>query len=99
LKSLIRFLLRSLASVLFRVRFSGNVEQFQAKKLLIIANHESYLDGLLLGLFLPVNPVFVVHTGVAGNFWFSLILKLVDYLAVDPTSPMAMKTIIKETQI
>jgi acyl-[acyl-carrier-protein]-phospholipid O-acyltransferase / long-chain-fatty-acid--[acyl-carrier-protein] ligase len=95
LKSLIRLILRSLASVLFRVRFSGNVEQFQAKKLLIIANHESYLDGLLLGLFLPVNPVFVVHTGVAGNFWFSLILKLVDYLAVDPTSPMAMKTIIK----
>lgn len=95
MKNLIRHILRATARLLFRIRFHGQASQFQADKLLIIANHESYLDGLLLGLFLPVNPVFVVHTTVAGNWGFRLILSLVDYLAVDPTSPMAMKTIIK----
>jgi len=34
-----------------------------------------------------------VHTGVARNRWFRLVLSLVDSLAVDPTSPMAMKTV------
>jgi len=68
---------------------------FKAERLLIIANHESFLDGLLLGLFLPVNPVFVVHTGTARLWYFRLILSLADYLVVDPTSPMAMKKVIK----
>jgi acyl-[acyl-carrier-protein]-phospholipid O-acyltransferase/long-chain-fatty-acid--[acyl-carrier-protein] ligase len=39
--------------------------------------------------------VFVVHTGIANNFWFRLLLSQVDYLAVDPTSPMAMKKVIR----
>ena len=95
LKTLIRTLLRLLAKMLFRVRLSGDPAAFQAGKLLIVANHESFLDGLLLGLFLPINPVFVVHTGVARSWYFRLILSLTDYLAVDPTSPMAMKKVIK----
>jgi acyl-[acyl-carrier-protein]-phospholipid O-acyltransferase/long-chain-fatty-acid--[acyl-carrier-protein] ligase len=60
-----------------------------------VANHESFLDGLLLGLFLPIDPVFVVHTTIAENFFFRLLLSQVDYLAVDPTSPMAMKKVIR----
>lgn len=94
-KSGLRVFLREVARLLFRVRVEGNLGQFHASRLLIIANHESFLDGLLLGLFLPVDPVFVVHTGVAQNPMFRLLLSLVDYLAVDPTSPMAMKKVIK----
>jgi len=95
LKDLIRRVLRLLALALFRVRLAGDAAAFRAERLLIVANHESFLDGLLLGLFLPVNPVFVVHTGVARSWYFRLILSLTDYLAVDPTSPMAMKKVIK----
>lgn len=89
IKSLLRFLFR----VLFRVRVEG--VPVTAERLLIIANHESFLDGVLLGLFLPMNPVFVVHTGVTRSRFFRLVLSLVDYLAVDPTSPMAMKKVVK----
>lgn len=64
-------------------------------RLLVIANHESFLDGLLLGLFLPLEPVFVVHSTVIKNPMFRLILALVDYLTVDPTSPMAMKKVVR----
>jgi acyl-[acyl-carrier-protein]-phospholipid O-acyltransferase/long-chain-fatty-acid--[acyl-carrier-protein] ligase len=46
-------------------------------------------------LFLPVNPVFVVHTTIARSWYFRLLLSQVDYLAVDPTSPMAMKQVIR----
>lgn len=94
MRTLIKAILRSLASVLFRVSVSGSLPKEQSR-LLIVANHESFLDGLLLGLFLPLDPVFVVHTGVVRNPAFRLLLALVDYLAVDPTSPMAMKKVIR----
>lgn len=91
----VRTMLRWVMRLLFRVSVVGDVRQFDANRLLIIANHESFLDGLLLGLFLPVAPVFVVHTWVAQNPIFRLLLGMVDYLAVDPTSPLAMKKVIK----
>lgn len=91
----IRLILRTLALLLFRVRVTGHDQAFTASRLLIVANHESLLDGLLLGLFLPVDPVFIVHTSVVRSRFFRLILSLVDYLAVDTANPMAMKRVIR----
>ena len=95
LRSLLRPLLRGLARLLFRVEVMARQADFNHPRLLVVANHESFLDGLLLGLFLPIDPVFVVHTGIANNVFFRLLLSQVDYLAVDPTSPMAMKKVIR----
>jgi len=95
MRKFLRPLLRGLARLLFRVEVQLRQADFSPPRLLIVANHESFLDGLLIGLFLPIDPVFVVHTGIANNFWFRLLLSQVDYLAVDPTSPMAMKKVIR----
>ena len=95
MKAVLKLLLRETFRILFRVAVEGNREAFRAERLLIVANHQSFLDGIFLGLFLPLEPVFVVHTGVANNFWFRQILRLTEYLAVDPSSPMAMKQIVR----
>jgi acyl-[acyl-carrier-protein]-phospholipid O-acyltransferase/long-chain-fatty-acid--[acyl-carrier-protein] ligase len=95
MRALIRSVLRLIAKILFRVRVLGDLSHFQADRLLIVANHESLIDGLLLGLFLPVDPVFVVHTGVVANPWFQLLLRGVDHLSMDPTNPMAMKQVVR----
>ncbi|MBF0191870.1 MAG: bifunctional acyl-ACP--phospholipid O-acyltransferase/long-chain-fatty-acid--ACP ligase [Magnetococcales bacterium] len=95
MRPLIRFVLRFLARLLFRVRVEGHTRSFDTHRLLIVANHESFLDGLLLGLFLPVDPVFIVHTSVVRSWYFRMILSQVDYLAVDTTRPIAMKQIIR----
>lgn len=92
---MIKTVLRGLMRWLFKVEVRGKLEELRAERLLIIANHQSFLDGLLLGLFLPYNAVFVVHTTVAKRLGFRIILSLVDYLAVDPSNPMAMKGVIK----
>jgi acyl-[acyl-carrier-protein]-phospholipid O-acyltransferase/long-chain-fatty-acid--[acyl-carrier-protein] ligase len=94
-KTLIRAVLRLFARLLFRVRLQGDASALKAERLLVVANHESFLDGLLLGLFLPIEPVFVVHTGVLKSWYFRAILSLVDHLAVDPLSPMAMKKVVR----
>ena len=61
---MIKPFLKSLFRLLFRVRVEGQGPATQGGKLLVIANHESFLDGLLLGLFLPFRATFVVHTTV-----------------------------------
>ncbi|MGH8478823.1 MAG: bifunctional acyl-ACP--phospholipid O-acyltransferase/long-chain-fatty-acid--ACP ligase [Gammaproteobacteria bacterium] len=91
---------RVLLRILFRVRVVGGLGPVRlgghgTERLLIIANHESFLDGVILALFLPADPVFVVHTYVAENRWFRLGLRLVDYLTLDPTSPLAMRHVVR----
>ncbi len=87
--------LRGLARLMFRVRVHGESGQFANDRTLIVANHESFLDGLLLGLFLPVTATFVVHTTVARNPFFGFLLRYIPHLAVDSTSPLAIKLICK----
>lgn len=97
---MISSVLKTVCGALFRVNFNGNLSEVSKNSgsvgKLIIANHESFLDGLLLGLYLKeLNPIFVVHTTVLKKRLFRVVLSLTDHFAVDPTSPLAMKQIIK----
>ncbi|TAN50373.1 MAG: bifunctional acyl-ACP--phospholipid O-acyltransferase/long-chain-fatty-acid--ACP ligase [Methylococcaceae bacterium] len=94
---MIKRTLEAIFRLLFRVSVHGAAPAPGSGKLLIIANHESFIDGILLGLFLPLadTPTFVVHTSVLKNPYFRLVLRFVPHLAVDPASPMAMKTVIR----
>lgn len=98
-KIMIKTILQNVCRILFRVQVTGeqNLPQQQnpSRGLLIVANHESFLDGLLLGLFLPISATFVVHTTVLKSWYFRWILNFVPHLAVDPTSPLAMKKVIR----
>ena len=62
----------------------------------IVCNHQSFLDGILLGVFLPQKPVFVVNTDIANRWYFKPFLKLIDHVTVDPLHPMAIKMLTKE---
>ncbi len=92
---MIKTVLRTLCRLLFRVEIRGQTQPPANGRLLVIANHESFLDGLLLGLFLPFRATFVVHTTVLNNRLFRWLLSHVPHLAVDPTSPLAMKKVIR----
>jgi acyl-[acyl-carrier-protein]-phospholipid O-acyltransferase / long-chain-fatty-acid--[acyl-carrier-protein] ligase len=92
---MLKVILRTVIKALFRVRLSGDPATFCNPRTLIVANHESFLDGLLLALCMPVDAVFVVHTQVTHHPLFRFLLRFVPHLAVDSTSPLAMKLIIK----
>ncbi|HEX4677125.1 MAG TPA: bifunctional acyl-ACP--phospholipid O-acyltransferase/long-chain-fatty-acid--ACP ligase [Steroidobacteraceae bacterium] len=93
--ALVRLLLRVILRPLFRVRVTGDAGVFVNDRTLIVANHESFLDGLLLGAFLPIDAVFVVHAQVLTKWYFRLILRYVPHLAVDSASPLSMKLICR----
>ena len=87
--------LRGLLRVLFRLSISGSPASFHNERTLIVANHESLIDGLLLALFMPVRATFVVHTEVAKNALFRRLLTFIPHVVVDSTSPLAIKVICK----
>lgn len=64
-------------------------------KVLIVANHTSLLDGLLLYAWLPVTPTFAINTQIAEQGLFKPFLKFVDLFRMDPTNPLSIKSMIK----
>src|SRR5271166_1797232 len=85
---IIRFILR----LLFGAELRGYVKP--TGKTLIVSNHQSFIDGLLIGAFLPFAPTYLVHSQIAAKWHFKILLSFIDYLVVDSTSPLAMKTVI-----
>lgn len=87
--------LRLFLKALFRVELRGDPAEFINPRTLIVANHESFIDGLLLGLLMPVEATFVVHAQIASRPLFRFMLRYVPHLVVDSASPLAMKQIVK----
>jgi acyl-[acyl-carrier-protein]-phospholipid O-acyltransferase/long-chain-fatty-acid--[acyl-carrier-protein] ligase len=91
---LIKPVLRQFVKFAFRVEYAGGQHAVGHDKTLIIANHESFLDALLLWLFLPVEATFVAHTQIAKHPLMKHLLNLVPHLTIDVNNPMALKQVI-----
>ncbi|MBF0274102.1 MAG: AMP-binding protein [Nitrospinae bacterium] len=93
---MLRFILYNLCKLFFRVKVNGDISVFtKHKKQLIVANHQSLIDGLLLGMFLPIEPIFVVYSEINKNRFYHWVLSHGEYYTVDPQNPMAMKHVLK----
>ena len=91
-----KFLLRGLLRLLYRVEVTGLEYYNQAgKRVLIIANHTSLLDGVLLYAWLPETPTFAINTEIAEKKSFKFYLMFVDLFRMDPTNPLSVKSMIK----
>ncbi|HET9362436.1 MAG TPA: MFS transporter, partial [Vicinamibacterales bacterium] len=69
-RGLAKLVMRTVLRLLYRVRVDG-LEHARAAMphAVIAANHASFLDGLLLGAFLPGDPIFAVDTFIARKWW------------------------------
>ena len=94
---MIKYLLRKLLTKAYKVEIKG-IENYNnaGKRVLIIANHLSFLDAILLAVFLPDKPMFAVNTFISQLWWMKPFLKLANTFALDPTNPMAVKSLINE---
>lgn len=95
-ETVFKALIRGILKLLYRVEVSGAENMPRAgEPAVVVVNHVSFLDGLLLGAFLPGKPTFAVHSAIAAKWWLKPFLGLFDAFPVDPTNPMAAKAMVK----
>lgn len=95
-RSLAKSVMRVILRVIYRVEVDG-LEHARAAMphAVIAANHSSFLDGLLLGAFLPGDPIFAVDTFIAKQWWAKPFLAVVNAFPVDPTNPLSIRAMIR----
>ncbi|NOQ34930.1 MAG: AMP-binding protein [Methylococcaceae bacterium] len=91
-KKILHWLLR----IIYRIEVHGLENYHQAgDRVLIVANHTSFLDPLLLGVFLPDKITFAINTQISRRWWLKPFLWLSHVFPMDPTHPMSLKKLIR----
>lgn len=67
-------------------------------RVLIISNHTSFLDPLLLGVFLPDDITFAINTQISERWWIKPFLGLSHVFPMNPTQPLSLKALIHHLQ-
>ncbi|MBB4087343.1 acyl-[ACP]--phospholipid O-acyltransferase [Sphingomonas carotinifaciens] len=95
-ETVFKALIRALLVLVYRVEVHGAEHMPKpGERAILVVNHVSFLDGLLLAAFLPGKPTFAVATRIARAWWVRPFLGMFDAFPVDPTNPMAAKAMVK----
>lgn len=88
-----------LLTLIYKVEVIGLENYHQAgDRVLIVANHISFLDPLLLGVFLPDDITFAINTHISQRWWLRPFLGLSKVFPMDPTHPLSLKNLIQHLQ-
>ncbi|MCL2888712.1 MAG: AMP-binding protein [Elusimicrobia bacterium] len=98
-KHIIRSVITAVLDFFYRIEITG-LDAFKNNKnnAVIVANQNSLLDPLILAVYLPGRPFFVVDSATAAKFWIKPFLKLIRYYTVDPENPLAVRNVIEEVK-
>ncbi|HJV45972.1 MAG TPA: AMP-binding protein [Bacillota bacterium] len=85
--------LRWIFRCLFRVQVRGLEKLDFSKPMILMPNHTSLLDAVLLALFLPKNVIFVANTGIA--YRFSWMMRARSHITIDPLNPYSIRQMVR----
>ncbi len=94
--ALVKAVLRAVLKFCYRVEVRGLENMAKAgDKAVIVVNHVSFLDAVLLATYLPKKPTFAIDTYIARQWWVRPFLTLVNAFPMDPANPLAIKSLIR----
>ncbi len=90
---------RWLLTRLYGVEVSGR-EHLGAldRRVLVVANHTSLLDVVLLWAFLPVPLTFAVNTEIAKTWYVRLVKGFAGLFPLDPINPLSLRSLVRQLQ-
>ena len=95
--------MRDLLSVIFRAFYRLEVTGLDnvakaGPNAIIALNHVSFLDAAVALSFLEREPVFAIDSGIAKRWWVKPFLRLTRAMPLDPTKPLATRTLINSVR-
>lgn len=94
-KALIAWLLQTV----YRIQVVGLRNYRKAgDRVLIVANHSSFIDAALIAAFVPDRLTFAINTNIAKLRIVRFFLSLARTYPVDPANPMSMRALIHNAQ-
>ncbi len=104
IKRLVVLIIRIIVTLVYRTKISGksNLLLNKNKKSIIICNHCSYLDPVLLTLFLPYQHkelVFAINTHISKIFWIKPFLRIIPTITIDPNNPVFLNRLYKHIEL
>jgi acyl-[acyl-carrier-protein]-phospholipid O-acyltransferase/long-chain-fatty-acid--[acyl-carrier-protein] ligase len=92
--------IKGVGATLVKLLFGARVENIEAygdgtEPAVVIANHTSFLDAILLGCLLPGKPAFAINTHIAKAWWVKPAFLFFDLVPVDPASPFSVRKMVK----
>lgn len=96
-KKLLRSLLRLFFKVFFRLRVQGLENMPKNERVVVICNHQSFLDALVVAAHLDFDTVFPVDTFIAKKPLIRLFLRsgIVRTFEMNSENPYAMRNLIR----
>ncbi|HAV93301.1 MAG TPA: hypothetical protein DCW33_00365, partial [Proteobacteria bacterium] len=96
LQTALRFVFRRVYSA--QVSGMDNFYAAKNEKLVIIANHTSWLDALFLSAFLPDRLTFALNSSMQQHWLIRFFIKLNNVYVVDHAQPMALRGLIERVK-
>ncbi len=94
--ALLRSIFCSILNLFFRVKVNGLQNLRKAgSKALIVANHVSLLDGLLIAAYLPRKITFAIDSDWGSKWFVKMFSGIVDFYPLNPTNPLAIRSLIE----
>ncbi|SDY56680.1 acyl-[ACP]--phospholipid O-acyltransferase [Nitrosomonas sp. Nm33] len=98
-QTLIRSILQWVFHTCYHLEVKGLENYPKAeKKTIIIANHLSFLDALLLSISLPEQLCFAINTHIVRRWWIRPFLFLADTITIDPANPNSTQLLIDKVR-
>jgi len=84
---------------LYKVKVKG-LEHYpaDAERVMVVANHTSFLDAVLLYAFMPVKLTFAINTVISQGWLIKIISRMVHLFPMDPSNPLSIRRLIHKVR-
>jgi len=94
---MLKNILRWILILLFSVKVKGlNNYKNAGDSVLIISNHRSLLDPLLLAVFLPDTISFAINTQALEHWWYKPFFNFYKLFPLNPTQTLSLRSLVQQ---